>query len=120
MPHAKDDRTLFVRGISFDTEAEALEAVFSEIGPVKQCFLIKDKDALKHRGFGFVQYAVEEDAAMAADQLNGTMVDGRKLQSHVNKSKFFLIHSRYVSATYTKCPSLIKTRAFSLGTVDGR
>jgi RNA recognition motif-containing protein len=76
----KDNRTLFVRGISFDVNEKELEGVFSDLGPIKQCFLIKEKDQPKHKGFGFVQYALEEDAVRAVTEFNGRSVGGRKLQ----------------------------------------
>lgn len=75
----KDARTVFVRGISFDIEKEPLEELFSDIGPVKSCFIVRNKGEEKHKGFGFVQYAIQEDAARAAEELNGKLLAGRKL-----------------------------------------
>lgn len=75
----KDARTLFVRGVSFEIDEKPLEEVFSEVGPVKSCFLVREKGAPKHKGFGFVQFALQEDAERAAAELNGKSVGGRKL-----------------------------------------
>ncbi|PNH02383.1 putative RNA-binding protein C4F6.14, partial [Tetrabaena socialis] len=81
-PDAKthDLRTLFIRSVSFDAEESHLEAAFSEVGPVKQCFLVRVKGQPKHRGFGFVQFALPEDAERAVGELNGKNLCGRKLQ----------------------------------------
>lgn len=77
----KDPRTLFVRNISFDVADEKpLEELFSDVGPIKSAFLVRDKGATKHKGFGFVTYALQEDADRAAAELNGKPLAGRKLQ----------------------------------------
>jgi RNA recognition motif-containing protein len=76
----KDARTLFVRNVSFDVDESKLEEVFSDVGPVRQCFLVRNKGEQRHRGFGFVQYSIPEDAERAAQQLNGQDLHGRKLK----------------------------------------
>lgn len=76
----KDLRTVFVRGISFDVDEKQLEDAFGDVGPVRSCFLVRQKGQQKHKGFGFVQYAIQEDAERAAQELNGKSVGGRKLQ----------------------------------------
>lgn len=75
-----DKRTVFVRGIAFGTGPEDFEAHFSELGPVRTSFLVKDKGQTGHKGFGFVQYALPEDAQKAAEQLHNTEFQGRKLK----------------------------------------
>ncbi len=77
---AKDLRTVFVRGVSFDANEKDFEQLFSDVGPVKQCFLVRVKGQPKHRGFGFVQYALPEDAERAVGECNGKSLKGRKLQ----------------------------------------
>ncbi|GAX77255.1 hypothetical protein CEUSTIGMA_g4701.t1 [Chlamydomonas eustigma] len=76
---AKDIKTVFVRGVPFDYDEKALEEVFSDVGPIKSCFLVKLKGQEKHRGFGFVQFSLPEDAERAAQSLNGSQLAGRKL-----------------------------------------
>lgn len=44
-----DSRTLFVKGISFASTQQQLEQAFSQIGPVRSCFLIKHSSAQKHK-----------------------------------------------------------------------
>ncbi|KAL0026427.1 hypothetical protein WJX79_009181 [Trebouxia sp. C0005] len=75
-----DKRTVFVRGIAFSTGPEDFEAFFSELGPVRTSFLVKDKGQTGHKGFGFVQFALPEDAHKAAEQLHNTEFQGRKIK----------------------------------------
>lgn len=77
---AKDARTVFIRGVSFDADDKQLEELFSNVGPVKQCFLVRPKGATRHKGMGFVTYALAEDAERAIEELNGNnSLGGRKL-----------------------------------------
>jgi len=45
---------------------------------------VKDKGQTGHKGFGFVQFALPEDAQKAAEQLHNTEFQGRKIK--VSKS----------------------------------
>lgn len=76
----KDSRTVFIRGVSYATDEKALEDAFTDIGPVRSCFLVRNRGEAKHKGFGFVQFAIQEDAERAAQELNGKVICGRKLQ----------------------------------------
>ncbi|CEG45791.1 hypothetical protein F443_02669 [Plasmopara halstedii] len=75
--------TVFVRNLPYGVTQEELEHVFSEIGPVKKIDVIKDKGKRKSemltRGFAFVKFAVESDAAAAVVKLNRTNFQGRKM-----------------------------------------
>jgi nucleolar protein 4 len=84
-----DARTLFVRNVAFDVDAAQLEEVFTDIGPVRQCFLVTDKQQQaaaaavpqkRHKGIAFVQFAIPEDAERALEELNGREVAGRRLK----------------------------------------
>jgi RNA recognition motif-containing protein len=41
--------TLFVRNLPFVYDNKELEKVFSEVGPVKRCFVVKDKGTLPRK-----------------------------------------------------------------------
>ncbi|KAI9981937.1 hypothetical protein PInf_009720 [Phytophthora infestans] len=75
--------SVFVRNLPFGVTQEELEHVFSEIGPVRKIDVIKDKGKRKSemltRGFAFVKFAVESDAAVAVEKLNKTDFQGRKM-----------------------------------------
>ncbi|XP_005802112.1 RNA-binding protein 28 [Xiphophorus maculatus] len=77
--------TIFVASLPESATNERLEEIFSEIGPVKQCFVVREKGAEKCRGFGFVTYSMEEDAKRALKEVKE--YDGKKLSLSVAKKK---------------------------------
>ena len=81
--------TVFVRTLPYSCTDAGLEEAFGEIGPVKECFIIADKKGAggKSKGFGFVQFALAEDAAAAVAQSKSFKVDGRAVTIDVAKQK---------------------------------
>ncbi|CAN5962734.1 unnamed protein product [Sphagnum jensenii] len=82
-----DERTVFVRSLPFSLSDAQLEEIFSELGPVRHCFTVKEKGAEVHRGFGFVQFAVAEDALRAVESKNGVLLQGRKIKVELAKRR---------------------------------
>ena len=76
----KDKSGVFVRGISFAVDQQAVEAAFANVGPIRKCFLIQEKGQEKHKGYGFVQFAIPEDADRAVKELHNTILGDRKIQ----------------------------------------
>jgi nucleolar protein 4 len=115
---AKDLRTVFVRGISFDVQDEKpLEALFSDVGPVKQCFLVRAKGEDKHKGMGFVTFALPEDAARAIEQLNHTKLEGRKLLVRCQINALCMQHRQFQStAMMPRLCAIISCCACAAGT----
>lgn len=70
---------LFVGGISWGTTDETLAEFFSQVGQVVSAVVIKDKFSGRSKGFGFVEFATEEEAKKAVDELNGKEFDGRSI-----------------------------------------
>ena len=63
--------TLFVRNIPFETDKDALQAFFADFGPLQACFLVaKKEETSSHAGYGFVQFAIKEDACTAVKELS--------------------------------------------------
>ncbi|XP_078582455.1 RNA-binding protein 28-like isoform X3 [Branchiostoma floridae x Branchiostoma japonicum] len=74
----KSSRTLFVRNLPYTTTKDKLEEIFSEAGPIKECFVVREPGVTdKCRGFGYVTFALREDAVKAKDQ--PVTLQGRKV-----------------------------------------
>jgi nucleolar protein 4 len=44
-----DRRTVFVQGISFEMQDTQFEEAFSEIGPIRKCFLLRRRGEKRHK-----------------------------------------------------------------------
>jgi RNA recognition motif-containing protein len=59
---------------------EEILELFGAVGPVVDVVMPLDKVSGRPRGFAFVEYETEEDAAKAIETLNGKEVSGRPLR----------------------------------------
>ncbi|XP_073453050.1 cold-inducible RNA-binding protein isoform X2 [Aquarana catesbeiana] len=75
-----DEGKLFVGGLSFDTDEQCLETVFSKYGQIQEVVVVKDRETKRSRGFGFVTFENCEDAKDAMAGMNGKTVDGRQIR----------------------------------------
>jgi cold-inducible RNA-binding protein len=73
------NRKLYVGNLSFRTEEQAVESLFTEAGPVESVRLMRDKATGQSRGFAFVEMQSEEGAQAAIDRFNGQELEGRRL-----------------------------------------
>ena len=70
---------IYVGNLSFDTNEQGLETLFSQYGQVDRVSLITDRDTGRSRGFAFVTMGDGTAAQSAIDALNGTDYDGRPM-----------------------------------------
>jgi len=73
-------KKIYVGNLSFNTDDNQLNTIFSPFGTVSSARVIKDKFTDRSRGFGFVEMDNNEEADKAIAALNGKEVDGRALK----------------------------------------
>jgi RNA recognition motif-containing protein len=71
---------LFVGNLDFGTTRGDLEALFSQVGPLRDVFLPIDRATSRPRGFAFVEFESEADAKRAEERFNGYELSGRALR----------------------------------------
>ncbi|XP_020884069.1 RNA-binding protein 28 isoform X2 [Arabidopsis lyrata subsp. lyrata] len=71
--------TVCVSGLPYSITNAQLEEAFSEVGPVRRCYLITNKGSNEHRGFAFVTFALPEDVNRAIELKNGSTFGGRRI-----------------------------------------
>jgi len=71
---------LFIGGLAWHTDENALRQKFEEFGAVEEAVVVKDRDTGRSRGFGFVRYGQEADAEAAINAMNNVEFDGRTIR----------------------------------------
>ncbi|XP_032160989.1 RNA-binding protein 28 [Mustela erminea] len=77
--------TLFVGRLPPSARSEQLEELFSQVGPVKQCFVVTEKGSKACRGFGYVTFSMLEDVQRALKEI--TTFEGCKINVTIAKKK---------------------------------
>ncbi|XP_002712116.2 RNA-binding protein 28 [Oryctolagus cuniculus] len=77
--------TLFVGRLPPSARSEQLEELFSQVGPVKQCFVVTEKGSKSCRGFGYVTFSMPEDVQRALKEI--TTFEGHKINVTIAKKK---------------------------------
>src|SRR5437016_3343316 len=71
---------VFVGNLDFNTTKTEVQNLFAEIGEIRDVYLPMDRQSGRPRGFAFVEYAADEDAAKAIERFNGYQLSGRALR----------------------------------------
>ncbi|KAF2460052.1 hypothetical protein BDY21DRAFT_316907 [Lineolata rhizophorae] len=83
---AVSSTTLYVGNLFFEVREEMLERVFSEYGSIKKARIVFDDRGLS-KGFGFVEFEKNEDAANAVQALNQTVLEGRRMAVQFHRQR---------------------------------
>ncbi len=71
---------LYVGNLSYSTDNEGLQRLFSEYGALVSASVIVDRQTGTSKGFGFVEFEDDSCAKKAVSVLNGREVDGRRIR----------------------------------------
>lgn len=72
-------KKLYVGNLPYSVTSDSLRDYFAQAGAVTDAVVISDRQSGRSKGFGFVEYEKDEDAAKAIEMFNGKDMDGRKL-----------------------------------------
>ncbi|KAG9300147.1 hypothetical protein G9A89_010557 [Geosiphon pyriformis] len=80
--------TLFVGTVPYNATDADLESFFSAVGPIRSCFVVKEKDEQSlrggkdlgklNKGYGFVRFALHQDAERALKELKKVKFNGQR------------------------------------------
>ncbi|XP_033276297.1 RNA-binding protein 3-like [Orcinus orca] len=83
---SSEEGKLFVGGLNFDTDEQALEDHFSSFRPISEVVVVTDWETQRSRGFGFITFTNPEHASDAMRAMNGESLDGRQIRGdHTGK-----------------------------------
>jgi RNA recognition motif-containing protein len=69
-------KKLFVGKLPFSATDRDLNEIFSQVGQVVSAKVIMDRETGRSKGFGFVEFSTDEEAANAITQFNGADYNG--------------------------------------------
>lgn len=76
---------LFVGGLPFSTTDDELQEAFAAFGNVVSAKVITDRETGRSRGFGFVEYASNDEGNAAIAGLDNKELGGRTI--HVSEAR---------------------------------
>eukprot|EP01035_Chromulina_nebulosa_P019841 gene19841-25790_t len=82
---SKRRNMLYVGGLDSLVNEEVLHAAFIPFGELKSVQVVKDFIANKSRGFGFVEYDLDDDASDAIDNMDGSELFGKVIRCSIAK-----------------------------------
>ena len=93
---------VFVGNLDFNTTRDEVEALFAQVGTVRDVFLPTDRESGRPRGFAFVEFESDEDAAKAIDFSLHVGRRDQYLSSHLLTSRATRCESRKSSSARTQ------------------
>ena len=109
-------RMVYVGGLAEEVDEKILHAAFIPFGDITDVQIPMDYSSQKHRGFGFVEFELAEDAAAAIDNMNESELFGRTIR--VNIAKPMKIKEGYSRAVWSEDSWLSKHAGQTLEDAD--
>lgn len=78
---------LYIGGIAWGLWWQDIKDIFREYGEVNHVKIIKDRETGKSKWYGFIEFAMSEDAALAREKMNGTELEWRLLKIEFAEEK---------------------------------
>jgi RNA recognition motif-containing protein len=78
---------IFIGNLDFGITDQELRELLSEVGEVVDVHLPTDRETGRPRGFAFVRFATEEQAAQAVETMSGREVSGRTLRLDIAEDR---------------------------------
>jgi len=72
--------SVYVGNLPYSADENSLGQLFSQCGQVTNVRIIMDRETNRSKGFSFVEFADEQGAQQAVQQLNGADFQGRALR----------------------------------------
>ncbi|MNL44926.1 RNA recognition motif [compost metagenome] len=72
-------KKLYVGNLSYSLDDQSLADAFSEFGNVESARIVIDRESGRSKGFGFVEFSTDDEAATAIQKMNGVELGGRAL-----------------------------------------
>jgi len=76
---------LYVGNLPFSSTEDSLRDTFGQVGTVTDVMIALDRQTGRSRGFGFVTFSTDEEAAAAVEKFHGADMEGRTIQ--VNEAR---------------------------------
>jgi len=80
-------KNIFITNLTTKVGNDDLKEIFEEYGIVTSAKVIMDHYTGKSRGFGFVEMQNDEEAENAIRELNGAVLDDKKITVNIAKPK---------------------------------
>ena len=72
-------KKLYVGNLPYSVDQSQLEQAFGAFGTVESAIVISDRDTGRSKGFGFVEFANDDEAQKAIDEMNGSSLGQRQI-----------------------------------------
>lgn len=92
-------KSVRVQNLPFDLTNDELEQIFSEVGPIRRAFVVNDPSTKRSKGYGYVAFALTEDATAATKKIDGHVIKGRTLSVRLASRSKNIRNASEISST---------------------